>query len=959
MELNTMPLDGLRPVLSYLDLESLIKLYATFDRKLQTLLSSPNAFAYLCIEVAGKGIPVAPYRYFITAVRSVTYLKFENDVCWSPSSVGLLQALNPRKLVIGARFLHSSVQKMLIDANRYPQNQELGRLASFFSFGGIPNFSVLTPRLETLKLAYDSFGTPRGTFGFRVPPTLTNLKVPFFLPLDAVPSTLLALEIFSLLKQFGPSTTAGCDIFSLFPSLQRLTFDGIEFAPSEIPSTLQSLNLVGNGDLSESAHFLTHPGLRQFSLTSIVISDKTTLFFSDPIDLDLAQLLPPTLLKLHLPMNFDSPMQTEDGVFIRSLPPSLTDLSINSSLVRDASLECKQSLPRLINLPKLEHLELTSNVRPRPCVALSSYGELPSNIKTLNLLSEHIEQLTLSEIQRLPQSLKSLKVTSFNLELLDVFSWHLPACHLHIASPCRPWNIPEHVLESSQNWLPHLDICKVAAHTEAHYRQLGVALTLNIDAELSLLPSGTDNNPRAQRFNSELKSIVLPANVLTCNLKSYPPGLTSIIAPPITKCSLNFASFPYLLHFDSPSTSISFYDVYTHLANLTTLKAIVTSIEDYNVVPFLTRFLSPKARLNSSIAIETVATGVLLPDNDVSGMKDVTWPTIQVESETILKRLLASTMPVIDSNCSETNDMVTNDTIGRIVVSLKLIEGEPFETATICIPPSATKARINGKDRCFAAKWTKLPSTRPDGLLLRQSALDDDSSIGPLALPIRLVHLELRGIDTWWKSDMLPESLRFLSISKISGSVDILNWPSKLEVLIWWTDEGFNATLPPSLLHLAVWESFSLKGCPPLPLLKTVSLREIYSVTELLKLPVKLKQLEKCIVCHGYQDSDGDCESIDTESEDDDHVPDLDDEGSDDEDSADDDSNERSADGSKHAEVDEEALLRDGDLDLDDYNAFARLFPQVEFTDRAYSGVVSDLTRRYYSSEPLQRQKRV
>lgn len=71
----------------------------------------------------------APYRYFVSSIRSVTHLKFANNVQWSPASIPLLLALNPRHLDIGRQFLHPSVTLMLKDARRYPENEDLHRMA--------------------------------------------------------------------------------------------------------------------------------------------------------------------------------------------------------------------------------------------------------------------------------------------------------------------------------------------------------------------------------------------------------------------------------------------------------------------------------------------------------------------------------------------------------------------------------------------------------------------------------------------------------------------------------------------------------------------------------------------------------------------------------------------------------------------------------------------------------------
>ena len=192
--LNTLPLDGLRPILSYLDLKSLIKLFATFDRKIQVLLSSPNAFAYLRIEALGPEMPRTPYRYFVSSIRNVTHLRLGDEIKWSPYSISFLQTLNPRHLTIGADILHESVQLMLRYAKNSSSNEVLRRLAQHFDPYGIPNFPLLTPRLETLEFAKRAFAV-EAMQGLSVPPTLIKLEAPADLPLKR----LLQLPLISLI----------------------------------------------------------------------------------------------------------------------------------------------------------------------------------------------------------------------------------------------------------------------------------------------------------------------------------------------------------------------------------------------------------------------------------------------------------------------------------------------------------------------------------------------------------------------------------------------------------------------------------------------------------------------------------------------------------------------------------------------------------------------------------------
>ena len=325
--LNTLPLDGIRPILSYVDIISLIKLYATFDRKIQTLLSCPNAFAYLSIKAAGKGMPRAPYRYFVSSIRNVAYLKLENDVQWSPASISLLLTLNPRHLELGDNILHDSVSLMLADFAKDRTNEVLRSLAKNFNRRGLPNFPLLTPRLETLIISRGSFKL--GVYGLTVPDTLTTLKVPEDFSVD------------SLLFQMPPSIThlALKDSYLLdgvaerFKALQTLSIRTNNgqirslLSPSfSFPLTLDTLEL--DVPPFEDALF-DHPAFRRSSVSVMKLSGNVKLV--DPsTGLGLAQWLPSTLKTLRLDRM--SGREAEDKI-TRSLPPSLTSLAIHVSML--------------------------------------------------------------------------------------------------------------------------------------------------------------------------------------------------------------------------------------------------------------------------------------------------------------------------------------------------------------------------------------------------------------------------------------------------------------------------------------------------------------------------------------------------------------------------------------------------------------------------------------------------
>ena len=855
LQLNTIPLDGLRPILSFIDLKSLIKLYATFDRKLQALIASPNAFAFLCIKAAGKDIPIAPYRYFVTAIRNVNHLKFENEVDWSPKSILLLLALNPRILEIGTEFLNQSVCKMLKEAKLFPKNEELKHMAQFFLKKGIPNFSALTPRLEALKLDSLSFYACGPVIAdFRVTNTLTALKVTSNFPLDHLPSTLLSLDV----EHHSTHTIALEKVFDQFKALQSLTIRGPCLTPSSFtfPSTLNTFNCIqrNSSDLHVSTGILAHPSLKTTRVSSVRLVFPVHSLLKPP-NLDLAQLLPPSLKTLSLGLAH-SKVRTETGSdvkveFLKSLPTSLTDLSIEVMLLKKLSSDEESPVVQINALSSLERLEIGSLEVLDPSslsIELSSLVKLPSRLKTLILSSTLFKPLTLLEIRNLPDSLTLLQVTSFDLDLAEVLSLQLPTCHLFVQHRVSPWLVPSRVCQYSPHWLPHLDISKHITFVEDYYRRLRVHLSIDFGTQPMLSRFNLETNigfplaPAAEiaTFAAQLKSVILPATDFTVDLALYPAGLTSIVAP-LSICAIRRWPFNDLTHLDAPSARIPFA-LYLSIANLTLLKATIIELDDVNVEPFLTRVLSRKTRLNCSIAIEYNATGALLCTDD--GPAEVTWQLIQEHSESFLNRLLASPMPRID--VEKENDVATieNDTIGRIVTSLTL---EKSEYTPICIPTSATKVSITKPNWITGPDWLCWPSKREDGLRLQSISSDLPS------LPSRLVHLEIRSRTVNnIRQIAYPKSLKYLSVFLsplgFSASIDTIKFPPQLEVLIWWNDIPIR-DLPSSLQDLVLLTPSQLHpnaGKYNLPQLKSLHINETNDWTLLRTLP--LAQLETCVV---------------------------------------------------------------------------------------------------------------
>lgn len=129
MSLSSLPPDGLHPILHYLDLDSLVKLYVTFEKRLQRAMSLPSALPHLTISTTGK-LPRAPVKYFLANIKSPRNLHFEKDVNWSAFTLPLLSALAPRHLTLNSGFLHSSTYQVGSDYLTGSHDESLATVVS-------------------------------------------------------------------------------------------------------------------------------------------------------------------------------------------------------------------------------------------------------------------------------------------------------------------------------------------------------------------------------------------------------------------------------------------------------------------------------------------------------------------------------------------------------------------------------------------------------------------------------------------------------------------------------------------------------------------------------------------------------------------------------------------------------------------------------------------------------------
>ena len=496
-ELGNLPLDGMRPILSFLDLTSLVKLFATFDRKIQRLLSAPGAFTYLRI-LPIVTVPRAPLRYFLMSVNNVSHLEFANGVKWAAPTLSLLKTLNPCYLHLSPGFLHESVHALLMDLQSSPNDEHLRSLAKNMTDSLLPDFAQLTPRLESLLLptigliANTQRAFPLETLKtLSLPPSLTSLESDFFdVPIDlsSLPPTLRSLSL------PPPQNLDFATLFRRFQVLQRLTLlqritnDPIEVCSSPPLSTFESITLIEaipksllfliiEADVELICALLRHPNaLRNSTIAELglinILNANINPDIEDPSHpdhktIDLAAALPLTLkafsflvpsIYVHRFTSAPTSLESLEFVVTSWAKTSLRNYYPHKFLMSATNLQSLTlSLDCLIG-PSLASLEDANPTKGGKSVeendddddeeeeeeesvaihvdtqaSLLPLNALPPSLKKLRL--HRAGPLTLAGINALLSTLTSLSLPRMPLHLLAAFRMRLPDCKLRILKP--------------------------------------------------------------------------------------------------------------------------------------------------------------------------------------------------------------------------------------------------------------------------------------------------------------------------------------------------------------------------------------------------------------------------------------------------------------------------------------------------------------------------------------------
>ena len=384
-------------------------------------------------------------------MHTVDSLQLEKDCAWSPHTLLHLKTLNPRHLVIGTASIHKSVATLLSDALKGP---ELTSLAQNFIPPGLPNFELLTTRLETLDICCHCYSIPSiptlvkftGPSGFQHhsllgPPTLTSLTLTSD---ESLEELFTQFPILTYLKLLG-------DIDMLSPSFV-------------LPTTLTHFDLDSGEDDMAPPSIFSNPSLKHVPLATLAL--RMPYHPEGPFDLGL---LPNTLTSLTLSVStyyyygeYDEGIPGGDWEtdsphhdLVTSFPTDLVHFSINLDLLQ------RLQFTDFATWTSLEHLEITEEHDgnyPTKLSALPISAFLtrpaPPKLKSFLIRTGYID-ISEEDIQLLPPTLTRLELAYLDFTLIGALETYLSQavdCRASIDDPAILFKILR------KHWFPHMDV---------------------------------------------------------------------------------------------------------------------------------------------------------------------------------------------------------------------------------------------------------------------------------------------------------------------------------------------------------------------------------------------------------------------------------------------------------------------------------------------------------------------
>ena len=472
MLLTTLPPDGLRPILRFLDFDSLVNLYATFDLAVQRSLSAPNSLQVLRfqpVQTARCGVS----SYFLRAVRDVYRLELAQNSEWSAASYPLLLTLNPVELVLEQCFASGTLVQVMDDFRHSPQDSALRSSAQNATKNGYPDLRILTPRLRTVvfdqhfNLAWKTqYARPEYTKllrkqnllrEFQIPPTVTSFharssqytSIRDWQVLNFVPSSIERLNFeFELPGDSAPFKF----LLRKFQLLSQLCVDrvGTHLEPADvgIPKCLEALEIRRSPNSPQQ--LLEHPSVKASSLTSLALDVPTHGERFEQINLNLGALLPSTLtslsLKLEDPRSPSLPKAYR--AFVSNLPPTLITLSVNLETPVPNLFDSIGQLSHLTVLNIRESskssrlriipIEVSSNQAQRTpeaeVVTRLALGHLPASLKILFLHIHSRRPIEPAELASLPTGLVELHTDEVCAYYETILHQRSPACRVFLTN---------------------------------------------------------------------------------------------------------------------------------------------------------------------------------------------------------------------------------------------------------------------------------------------------------------------------------------------------------------------------------------------------------------------------------------------------------------------------------------------------------------------------------------------
>lgn len=458
----------------FLELEDLERLYATFDSKIQKLISRPGAIDRLYLRSTGFELQWERILLF-RSVRNVRRLEVRSSIDRPTRFIPLLETLNPLEIVFKCRLSGSDLINLTSSYYSGSATESERRLARFWVPFQIPKFHRLAPRLELLQLGeclesiiYDlsasntlRLPTPENAevkpskARYKLPPTLKSLTIDeahvcFADLLPRLPATLLSLSVFY--RDSSPLNLAS--IFRQLPQLEYLkifTRQQLVWQPAEptltVPKTLTSLCLSVE-QAADAQQLLEQLGSHLTCLSNIEVVALSTSPQA-AVSLDLAKSLPPTISSLALLTGSNNSSQRPNYWDIITFPATLTSLSLTVTNAYYGILDL---------LASLQHLQQLSIGGIYGTIRIVGKGEsLPSSMphteRTLRIdtsrIPRSVTDLTIkdcyyaintSAIESLPPNLSSLSLTTFSLKLFPTLRDLLPRCRLTILNGINLWD---------------------------------------------------------------------------------------------------------------------------------------------------------------------------------------------------------------------------------------------------------------------------------------------------------------------------------------------------------------------------------------------------------------------------------------------------------------------------------------------------------------------------------------